>query len=119
MRIPAGSDSAKRIEHRVASAAANPYLVLACILSGLHYGLTKNLSPTDQVSFDNTEGADKTAAPQNPKKNHSALTRFQPKTKKTKYLGKEYLDLYVSAKEGEFEHMDNSFIPSEEYDFYL
>ena len=37
----------------------------------------------------------------------------------SKYLGKEYLELYVSAKEGEFEHMDNSFIPSEEYDFYL
>ena len=119
LRIPAGSDSAKRIEHRVASADANPYLVLACILSGLHYGLTKKLSPTDQVSFDNTEGADKTADPEMPKNMESALNRFQESKILSKYLGKEYLDLYVSAKEGEFEHMDNSFIPSEEYDFYL
>ena len=119
LRIPAGSDSAKRIEHRVASADANPYLVLACILSGLHHGLTKKLSPTDQVSFDNTEGADKTADPEMPKNMESALNRFQESKILSKYLGKEYLDLYVSAKEGEFEHMDNSFIPSEEYDFYL
>ena len=77
LRIPAGSDSAKRIEHRVASADANPYLVLACILSGLHYGLTKKLSPTDQVSFDNTEGADKTADPEMPKNMESALNRFK------------------------------------------
>ena len=47
LRIPAGSDSSKRIEHRVASADANPYLVLACILAGLHYGLTKKQMPTN------------------------------------------------------------------------
>ena len=54
-----------------------------------------------------------------PKNMESALNRFKESKLLSKYLGKEYLDLYVSAKEGEFEHMGNSFIPSEEYDFYL
>ena len=77
LRIPAGSDSSKRIEHRVASADANPYLVLACILSGLHYGLTKKQMPTNQISFDNNEGADKEADPEMPKTLTQALERFK------------------------------------------
>ena len=52
LRIPAGFDEAKRIEHRVASADANPYLVLACLLAGLHNGLTNELEPTNKVDFD-------------------------------------------------------------------
>ena len=30
----------------------------------------------------------------------------------SKYLGKEYLELYTSTKLGEIEHMNSSFIPS-------
>ena len=36
-----------------------------------------------------------------------------------KYLGKEYLELYTAAKQGESEHVESSFVPREEYDLYL
>ena len=36
-----------------------------------------------------------------------------------KYLGKEYLELYTAAKQGESEHIESSFVPREEYDLYL
>ncbi len=119
LRIPAGSDSSKRIEHRVASADANPYLVLACILAGLHYGLTKKQMPTNKISFDNNEGADKEADPEMPKTLTQALKRFKSSKILRNYFGQEYIDLYIAVKQGELERMEQSFIPREEYSFYL
>jgi glutamine synthetase len=119
LRIPAGSNKAKRIEHRAASADANPYLVLACILSGLHNGLINKLEPNGLVSFDNTDGADSKADDEMPKNLEESLNRFENSSLLSKYLGKEYLKLYTSTKLGEVEHMNSSYIPKEEYDFYL
>jgi glutamine synthetase len=38
LRIPVSGGAARRIEHRMAGADANPYLVLATALAGLHHG---------------------------------------------------------------------------------
>ena len=45
IRIPGGDVNAKRIEHRVAGADANPYLVTAAILSSCLQGLRAELNP--------------------------------------------------------------------------
>ena len=45
LRIPRGHGSATRIEHRVAGADANPYLVLAAILAGTRHGITNKIEP--------------------------------------------------------------------------
>jgi glutamine synthetase len=45
LRIPGGSEKAIRIEHRVAGADANPYLVMATVLAGIHHGITNKLKP--------------------------------------------------------------------------
>jgi len=50
LRIPSGEASATRIEHRVAGADANPYLLLAVILGGMRNGLVKALDAPDPVS---------------------------------------------------------------------
>lgn len=54
VRIPGGSPKARRIEHRVAGADANPYLVLAAVLGaalhGIEYGLAPP-APTDGNSY--------------------------------------------------------------------
>src|SRR6266404_2895146 len=42
---PAGPAAARRIEHRVAGADANPHLVLAAILAGLHLGISIKADP--------------------------------------------------------------------------
>lgn len=44
-RVPAQGGKARRIEHRVAGADANPYLVLAAILDGLALGLRERIDP--------------------------------------------------------------------------
>lgn len=50
VRIPGGSATARRIEHRVAGADANPYLVLAGILGAALGGIEKRMEPVEPVA---------------------------------------------------------------------
>jgi glutamine synthetase len=52
VRVPAGSHAARRLEHRVAGADANPYLLLAVLLSAMLDGIEQNLSPGDPITGD-------------------------------------------------------------------
>lgn len=52
VRIPGGSHKARRIEHRVAGADANPYLVLASILGGALLGIEGQWEPPASVEGD-------------------------------------------------------------------
>ena len=45
IRIPNGNPAARRFEHRVSGADANPYLVLASIIAGVLHGLEKRIEP--------------------------------------------------------------------------
>ncbi len=49
VRLPAAPDNAKRVEHRVAGADANPYLVLAAILQAMLEGLETAKSPPPEL----------------------------------------------------------------------
>jgi glutamine synthetase len=50
LRIPAGDPAAKRIEHRVAGADANPYLVVAAVLGAALRGMQNRVMPADPIS---------------------------------------------------------------------
>ena len=52
IRIPGGSSKARRIEHRVAGADANPYLVVASILGGALVGIEDGMEPAAPISGD-------------------------------------------------------------------
>lgn len=43
LRVPGGNVKATRVEHRISGADANPYLVVAAILAGIHHGLTNKI----------------------------------------------------------------------------
>ncbi|MEO1398787.1 MAG: glutamine synthetase family protein, partial [Pseudomonadota bacterium] len=45
LRLPAAPPKARRVEHRVSGADANPYLVLAAILAGIDEGLDAAVEP--------------------------------------------------------------------------
>ena len=45
LRIPSSSAVNRRVEHRVAGADANPYLLTAAVLAGIHHGLQRRLDP--------------------------------------------------------------------------
>lgn len=52
IRIPGGSHKARRIEHRVAGADANPYLVLTSILGGALIGIENGMVPPPAIVGD-------------------------------------------------------------------
>lgn len=52
VRVPAGRHAARRLEHRVAGADANPYLLFAVLLSAMLDGIEQNLSPGKPISGD-------------------------------------------------------------------
>lgn len=52
IRIPGGSHKARRIEHRVAGADANPYLVLTSILGGALMGIERKMTPAPAIVGD-------------------------------------------------------------------
>ncbi len=52
IRIPGGSHKARRIEHRVAGADANPYLMLTSVLGGALVGIEQKMTPADPIVGD-------------------------------------------------------------------
>lgn len=52
VRIPGGPPRARRIEHRVAGADANPYLALAGILAGALVGIEREIKPPPPATGD-------------------------------------------------------------------
>ena len=55
LRVPTGSPDAVRIEHRVAGADANPYLMMAAVLAGVHHGLTNKIEPGEPIEGNSYE----------------------------------------------------------------
>ena len=62
LRVPNSPPKARRIEHRVAGADANPYMVLAAIMGAALYGMKENLTPSEPVTG-NAYDADRAELP--------------------------------------------------------
>jgi len=98
IRIPKSPGAARRIEHRVAGADANPYLTLAAILAGMYHGITRQISPgppsegnagsvsDSDIPFDLTE----------------AQTRSRQSRVLSDCLGEKYIRAYTRCKLNEY-----------------
>jgi glutamine synthetase len=113
-RIPTGSTSARRIEHRVAGADINPYLVLAVILAGIHYGLDNKREPGQPSSKNACDEVD----PNLPLSLPDALALFAASSVMREYLGDEFVEIYAETKSLEHKRFQNA-ISEREYDWYL
>ena len=113
-RVPMGGGSARRIEHRIAGADANPYLVMAAMLAGFHYGLVNQLTPTPQSTGNAGEEAD----PEMPLRLWTALDRLKGPALMAEYFCPRYPAAYAAIKRSEFEAFMADVLPRE-YDWYL
>jgi glutamine synthetase len=104
MRIPKSPGVARRIEHRVAGADANPYLTLAVILSGIHHGITNAIDPGEPA----TGNAGATVDPDLPLDIAQALHRTRQSNTLAHYLGQQYLHAYTSCKLNEYNAFEAS-----------
>lgn len=114
LRIPAGSRDATRVEHRVAGADANPYLVMAAILAGMHHGITHRIDPGPP-----TEGnAYAQHPPSIPCYWNDALARFDGAAVLPSYLGEAFCHVYSACRWHECDTF-NAHISPLEYEWYL
>ena len=113
-RIPPSDAINRRIEHRVSCADANPYLVLAAVLSGIHHGLINELELSQAFSGN----AGSTISKNVPTTMWSALQKLQTARVLPAYLGDDYVSIYGQVKQAEFETYMNEIQPLE-YDWYL
>ncbi len=114
LRVPTGDKTARRIEHRIAGADANPYLVLATMLAGILHGLENKINPGPP-----TEGnAGQAHDPDIPFRPRRAVDRLRESEVLADYMGARYLEVYAACKEAEFDRFDSVISPAE-YDWYL
>lgn len=115
IRIPSGEDSARRLEHRVAGADANPYLVLAAVLAGVHHGITNSIDPGEPSPLVNVSGEIDGDFPLEWSK---AISVFQNSSFARSYFSDQYVDIFCSLKQAEFRRYEDH-ITDQEYLLYL
>ena len=114
LRVPTGTPEAHRIEHRVAGADANPYLLLAGVLAGVHHGLTRQIEP-GPVTEGNSYEQHEQSLPNNLR---DALRYLDDSSVMAEYIDPKYIDIFVACKEHELEEFELS-ISDLEYNWYL
>jgi glutamine synthetase len=113
-RVPSGPGESRRIEHRVAGADANPYLVLAAVLAGALHGIEGQLDPGPPSVGNVCTEVD----PALPLTVPAALQALRGAAVLPHWLGAEYLELYAAVKEGEYAKFMGETFPRE-YAWYL
>lgn len=114
LRVPTESSEAVRIEHRVAGADANPYLMMAAVLTGIHHGLTHQIEPTDPIQGNSYEQVEASL----PTNLRDALRRLDDSDVMARYIHPDYIDVFVACKESELAEFEHS-ISDLEYNWYL
>ena len=100
IRIPESPSVARRIEHRVAGADANPYLVLAAVLAGIWHGIEKTLSPSDPIEGNAWD--QEIDSPALPTTMDEAIAVFDKAEVLSEYLTAEFKTLFLATKQQEW-----------------
>lgn len=114
LRIPAGAPETCHIEHRPAGADANPYLVMAAILAGMHYGISEKLDPGAPVTGNGYEKRAKYI----PGNWFEAIDAFWRASILKDYFGKDFVDTFCTLKEVEADRFFSE-PTARDYEWYL
>jgi glutamine synthetase len=109
-----GKPSALRIEHRVAGADANPYLVLAAVLSGIAEGLALKMDPGPAQDG---KPSDDPAA-RLPLDWRQAIERFEASELASRHFGERARNVIAACKWQDFDGL-LARVPPAEYETYL
>jgi glutamine synthetase len=103
-RIPPGGAASRRIEHRVAAADASPHLAMACVLAGLHYGITRHCALDDSRDL--------------PRDIYSAVAALRSGGALAAYLPAEFPALYAALRQAETDDLFGT-VSTQEFAWYL
>ncbi|HWT99663.1 MAG TPA: glutamine synthetase family protein [Terriglobales bacterium] len=99
-RVPAGPAHTRHVEHRVCGADANPYLAVAALLSGIHYGLTHRLKPGPAVVGNGYAHAQESGS-KLPTNWFAALDLFEKSERMKDYFGPRFHHVFTAVKRAE------------------
>lgn len=114
IRIPVSDEKNLRFEHRTSGADANPYLVTAAILAGVHYGLKNRCDPGRMVP----KGEMIALKRKLPNRWDTAIDKFARSRILPEYLGSEYCKSYVLNRRDESRCFHNV-ISNTDFDWYM
>jgi len=109
LRIPGGSSDNRRIEHRVASADANPYLCLATALGGILHGFEQAVDPPPEATGNVCDAVDTGW----PMRFDEALKVMRNGPLLSDHLGADYVRLYTACKKLELDTFEREINPLE------
>lgn len=114
VRIPSGPNAARRIEHRVAGADVNPYLLMATLLASIDHGLRHRLTPPPAIegnAYDQCE-------PSLTNSWQQALALFAENEVLAKALGESFHHVYLANRRAERDQAMQA-VSRLEHDWYL
>ena len=114
IRIPGGENKARRIEHRVAGADANPYLVMAGILGGALLGIEQSMDPEEPIKGD----AYSMELPQLPLNWTTAINAFNDGVNVRNIFSEQLQTMLVQCKQQELKRFAQH-VTDFEYQSYL
>ena len=97
-RVPVSDPSARRVENRLPSSDANPYLALAASLGCGLLGIAKEIQPTEPTSDTANEGSIEL-----PRGLLEAVALLEGEPAFEEVFGSEFINIYAGVKRGEFE----------------
>jgi glutamine synthetase len=116
LRVPAGPPHSRHVEHRVAGADANPYLVAALVLGGMLHGIEASLDPGPATVGNGYAQA--AQGPALPTQWHAALAAAGQSTFLRDTLGTDFLDVFLAIKRQESEKF-GALVSDRDYEWYL
>lgn len=114
LRIPISDEKNLRFEHRTSGADANPYLVTAAILSGVHYGIKNHCDPGKMIH----EGEIIQLKQVLPNRWDAAINAFSKSKIFPEYLGHEFCQSYVINRRYESNQFHKK-ISNHDFDWYM
>jgi glutamine synthetase len=115
LRVPAGPAASRHVEHRVAGADANPYLVAALLLAGMQHGIDNGIDPGPPVVGNGYEQASRGDLPTDWR---AAIERAAASEFLAHSLGAEFLGVFLALKRREYEKF-GALVSDRDYEWYL
>ncbi|NQE61023.1 glutamine synthetase family protein [Caulobacter sp. RHG1] len=108
LRVPPSDPANRRLENRIPSSDANPYLAIAAVLASGYLGMTQNLKPSAPVATDaGAEGV------QLPRSLSESLHLFEACQPLVEILGPIFCQAYDRVKQAEYETFMRTISPWE------
>jgi len=114
LRIPVSTQKNRRIEHRVAGADANPYLVVAAVLAGIHHGIANQLEPDPMIA----EKQEVEYTVTLPVRWSKSLDAFEAGQVLPGYFGEEYHRVFGVCRREEADKF-HALVTNHDYEWYL